>query len=135
MRYGWNVELELHQLELRYEKLRRRNASKERRLVASLAEKGQQLPVVVVGGTDSACSYVLLDGYKRVRALKKLRHDTVRATVWDLYNAFTMVTTHELNPFAAPELSNKVSKLALAEVKSAVHGSNSGKEIDQSPRS
>jgi len=84
LRYGWNVDLELHQLELRYEKLRRRNASKERQLVASLAEKGQQLPVVVVGGTDSACSYVLLDGYKRVRALGKLRQDTVRATVWDL---------------------------------------------------
>ncbi len=43
------------------------------------------------------------------------------ATVWDLYNAFTMVTTHELNPFAAPELSNKVSKLALAEVENDIN--------------
>jgi len=78
------VDLELHQLELRYEKLRRRSASKERQLVASLAEKGQQLPVVVVCDSDQAGSYVLLDGYKRVRALAKLRLDTVRATVWDL---------------------------------------------------
>lgn len=84
MRYGWKVDLEFHQLELRYEKLRRRNANKERQLVASLAEKGQQLPVVVVGGSGQTSGYVLLDGYKRVRALKKLRHDTVRATVWDL---------------------------------------------------
>lgn len=77
------VDLELHQIELRYEKLRRKNARRERLLVASLAEKGQQLPVVVVKGRDSN-SYVLLDGYKRVRALRSLRHDTVDATLWDL---------------------------------------------------
>jgi ParB family chromosome partitioning protein len=77
------MDLELGQLELRYEKLRRRNSHKERRLVASLAEKGQLLPVVVVGPGEGG-SYVLLDGYKRVRALKSLRHDVVRATLWDL---------------------------------------------------
>ncbi len=48
MRYELVVDLELHQFELRYEKLRRRNANKERQLVASLVENGQQLPVVVV---------------------------------------------------------------------------------------
>ena len=83
MRYGLVVDLELHQLELRYEKLRRRNANKERLLVGSLAENGQQLPVVVIS-TGEAGTYVLLDGYKRVRALKSLRHDTVRAILWDL---------------------------------------------------
>jgi ParB/RepB/Spo0J family partition protein len=85
MGYERTVELELHQLALRYEKLRRRNAHKERQLVASLAEKGQQLPVVV--GGDASGTYVLLDGYKRVRALKSLRQDTVRATVWDVAEA------------------------------------------------
>jgi len=84
LRYGWVVDLELSQIDLRYERLRRRNANKERQLVASLAEKGQQLPVVVVGGDGQTGNYVLVDGYKRVRALKKLRHDTVLATVWDL---------------------------------------------------
>jgi ParB/RepB/Spo0J family partition protein len=78
------VDLELHQLDQRYEKLRRRNAGKERQIVASLAEKGQLLPVVVVGESHQANGYVLVDGYKRVRALRKLRIDTVRATVWDL---------------------------------------------------
>ncbi|MFV2074007.1 MAG: ParB/RepB/Spo0J family partition protein [Thermoanaerobaculales bacterium] len=81
--WGAEMDIEFSQLELRYERLRRRNANKERQLVASLAEKGQQLPVVVVGGGDP-CTYVLLDGYKRVRALKRLRHDTVRAILWDL---------------------------------------------------
>ncbi len=77
------MEIELHQLERRYEKLRRRNGGKERQLVASLAEKGQLLPVVVVVGAE-ADSYVLLDGYKRVRALASLRRDTVCATLWNL---------------------------------------------------
>ena len=82
--WGTEMDIEFSQLELRYDKLRRRNAAKERQLVASLAEKGQQLPVVVVTGDEASRTYVLVDGYKRTRALKKLRHDTVRATVWDL---------------------------------------------------
>jgi len=77
------MELELHQLELRYEKVRRRSERKERQLVASLAEQGQLLPVVVarIEGTER---YVLVDGYKRVRALRKLRRDTVCAMLWEL---------------------------------------------------
>lgn len=77
------IELELGQLDLRYAKLRRRNIRKERQLVASLAEKGQLLPVVVVR-TGEAGAYVLVDGYKRERALKSLKQDMVHATLWDL---------------------------------------------------
>ncbi len=81
----WSAEmnLEFSQIELRYEKLRRRNTKKERQLVASLAENGQLLPAVVVGG-ENTCTYVLLDGYKRARGLKSLRHDTMRVILWDL---------------------------------------------------
>jgi ParB/RepB/Spo0J family partition protein len=78
------MDIELSQLDLRYGKLRRRNAAKERQLVASLADKGQQMPVVVITGDEASRTYVLVDGYKRTRALKKLRHDIVRAPVWDL---------------------------------------------------
>ena len=80
------MDLEIGQLDLRYEKLRRRNAHKERQLVASLAEKGQIMPVVVVRAGENAVP-VLVDGYKRVRALKSLREDLVRATLWDLDEA------------------------------------------------
>ena len=44
------MNLELQQLDLRYEKLRTRKPETERKLVASLAEIGQQVPVVVVRG-------------------------------------------------------------------------------------
>jgi ParB/RepB/Spo0J family partition protein len=80
------MELEWQQLDLRYEVLRRRNAERERQLLASLAEVGQLLPVVVVRG-ESAGQFVLVDGYKRVRAGRRLRWDTVAATVWELGEA------------------------------------------------
>jgi uncharacterized ParB-like nuclease family protein len=75
------VQLELHQLTLRYERLRKRSPRDERALLVSLSEIGQQLPVVVI---EEAPSFILIDGYKRVRALKRLARDTVRATSWQV---------------------------------------------------
>jgi ParB/RepB/Spo0J family partition protein len=80
------MEIEFHLLDLRYENLRRRNPEQEKRLLASLAQHGQQTPVVVVVAADCG-QRVLVDGYKRVRALKALKMDTVLATVWDLAEA------------------------------------------------
>ena len=77
------MELELHQLDLRYEELRRRNSRRERQLLASIGEHGQRLPVVVVR-TEADGRYILVDGYKRVRAIKRLAMDTVLAMVWDI---------------------------------------------------
>jgi ParB/RepB/Spo0J family partition protein len=77
------MEIELHHLDLRYQGLRRRSARKERAVLASLAEIGQQTPVVVVpAAQEHRC--VLLDGYKRVRALERLGRDMVCATAWTL---------------------------------------------------
>ena len=76
------VDIELHELDLRYAALRRRDARRERALVASLAESGQQVPVVVVRGETGP--FVLVDGYQRVRALARLHRDTVEAVVWGL---------------------------------------------------
>ncbi len=78
------MDVEFHRLDQRYAPLRKRSPAREARLVASIAEVGQQVPVVVVAGDGG---YVLVDGYKRVRALVRLRRDTVRAVVWDLAEA------------------------------------------------
>jgi ParB-like chromosome segregation protein Spo0J len=78
------VELELHQLTLRFERLRKRQPREERSLLVSLAEIGQQLPVVVI---QEAPSFILIDGYKRVRAMRRLARDTVRATCWQVAEA------------------------------------------------
>lgn len=78
------MDLELWQLDRRYEALRSRSAHRERRLLSSLAEVGQQQPIVVV--RDSEC-WVVVDGYKRLRALGRLGLDTVRAAEWPLVEA------------------------------------------------
>jgi len=84
------VNVELHQLDLRYERLRTRKPETERKLVASLAEIGQQVPVVVVRG-EGPERFVLVDGYKRVRALRRLGQDLVAITCWDLSEAEALV--------------------------------------------
>lgn len=79
------MELELQQLDLRYERLRRRYPARERRLLASLAENGQQTPIVVVKIGDAPIErYAVVDGHTRVRCLRQLKSDTVLATAWEL---------------------------------------------------
>jgi len=85
------MDLEFHQLDCRYAGLRTRHARKERQLLASLADHGQLLPVVVVAAD---VPFVLVDGYKRVRALQRLAQDTVRVTVWAMEEAEAVVLEH-----------------------------------------
>ena len=59
------MELEFHQLELRYERLRVRQPARERRLLASLADAGQQMPIVVV----TAGSTLRRGGWPQTRPL------------------------------------------------------------------
>ena len=77
------MDLEHHQLELRYERLRVRRPAKERQVLSSLAAHGQRAPIVVVAG-GAGDRFVVVDGYKRVRALKRLGRDTAWATAWEL---------------------------------------------------
>ena len=71
------LELELWQLDLRYREFRIRTPGRQGRLLASIADHGQQSPVLVVPGPDG--HYILIEGYRRVEALKKLGQDTVQA--------------------------------------------------------
>ena len=79
----------MHQLDLRYEALRRRSPEREKRLLASLAQCGQQMPIAVVRGEDGV--HVVVDGYKRIRALKQLKADTVAAMAWEICEAEALV--------------------------------------------
>jgi ParB family transcriptional regulator, chromosome partitioning protein len=83
------MDLEFHQLDLRYEGLRRRAPDREKRLLASLAQCGQQMPIAVVRGEDGA--HAVVDGFKRIRALKRLKSDTVAALSWELGEADALV--------------------------------------------
>lgn len=89
------MELDLHQLEVRYEGLRVRRPEHERRLLSSLADHGQQVPIVVIAAADPG-RFVVVDGHKRVRALRRLRCDTVEATVWPMSEVDALVLSRSL---------------------------------------
>jgi ParB family chromosome partitioning protein len=90
------MQLEFHQLDRRWEHLRVRQPHRQRRLVASLAESGQQTPIVVVVSPEDRQRYLVIDGYQRVAALEQLGRDTVEATVWEMSAAEALVLSRSL---------------------------------------
>lgn len=76
------MELNLASLDERYGRLRVMDRRRERQLMASLEEHGQQDAIFVVVESDGR--FVVVDGHKRVRALRRLRRDTVKAVVWEM---------------------------------------------------
>ena len=65
------MQLEFHQLDRRWEHLRVRHPARQRRLLASLADSGQQTPIVVVASEGQPDRYVVIDGYKRIMTLEQ----------------------------------------------------------------
>jgi ParB family chromosome partitioning protein len=109
-----SVELEFHQLALRYERLKVVRPEAERRLLASLDEVGQQVPIVVVKPADAE-QFVVIDGYKRVRALHRLGRDTVAAGCWPGEEEAEALIATRLMQTAEPEMALEQSWL-LAEL-------------------
>ena len=87
--------LELPQLDLRYAGLRIADPTRRARLEQALAREGQQVPILVIAG--DADKYVLIEGYGRVDALKRLARDTVLATLLDMGEAEALVLRHRLD--------------------------------------
>jgi ParB/RepB/Spo0J family partition protein len=90
------MQLEFHQLDRRWEHLRVCHPARQRRLLASLAEAGQQTPIVVVAAEGQADHYVVIDGYKRIVALEQLGRDTVEAVVWPMSEAAAVLLDRSL---------------------------------------
>jgi ParB/RepB/Spo0J family partition protein len=107
------VELEFHQLGLRHERLKVVSPEPERRLLASLAEVGQQVPIVVIQEAGKG-PFVVIDGYKRVRALRRLGRDTVGASCWPGEEVKALIATR-LMQTGEPETALEQSWL-LAEL-------------------
>jgi ParB family chromosome partitioning protein len=78
------MRLEFHQLGRPFEQLRARTPERQRRLLASLADTGQQTPIVVVTAAEQQDRYVVIDGYQRIAGLRRLGKDTVEAVVWPM---------------------------------------------------
>jgi ParB family chromosome partitioning protein len=90
------MQLEFHQLDRRWEHLRVRHPGRQRRLLASLADSGQQTPIVVVAAEGQADRYVVIDGCKRIAALEQLGRDTVEAVVWPMSEAAAVLLDRSL---------------------------------------
>ena len=76
------MQLEFHQIATRYEKLRVRVPGADGRLTASLAQHGQLNPVLVVSNPSEPQGYVLIDGYRRVSALRAMGRDWLTSTTF-----------------------------------------------------
>lgn len=67
-------EVEISELDLRYQGCRMKNAALEGRLLVSIAERGIQEPLE---GVPAADQYLLLNGFKRYRCARQLQIHTV----------------------------------------------------------
>ena len=73
-----------------------REPHQQRRLLASLADHGQQTPIIVVAAPDHREQYVVIDGYQRIAGLQQLGRDTVEATVWAMSEAEAVLLERSL---------------------------------------
>lgn len=76
------IELNVSALDVRYDGLRVRDRRREAQLMASLEEHGQQDAISVIAEGDGR--WVVVDGHKRVRALRRLRRDVAKAVVLEM---------------------------------------------------
>jgi len=85
------MEIEFHCLKMQYEHLHIHPPKALEKLTTSIEHYGQLVPVVVV--PEAEHEWTLIDGYQRVKALKRLGKDTVEAEVWPytLPDAFIML--------------------------------------------
>lgn len=89
------MELEFHQLSMKYSGLRICLKGMQSRLTASLASEGQLQPVLVVAAPcEEEAMYVLIDGYRRVAALRDLGRDTVESLVLPLEESAALIFRH-----------------------------------------
>ena len=72
-------EIEIAELHLRYAHTRIEWPQRVLALASSIERFGQILPVIVL--RDGVNSFVLIDGYLRVKAMKRCLRDTVMAEI------------------------------------------------------
>lgn len=89
------LTLELAQLDLRHAALRIADPVRRARLEQAIAKQGQQAPVLVIAG--AAGRFVLIEGYGRVEAVRRLARDTVLAILLDVVEPDALVLRHRLD--------------------------------------
>lgn len=115
-------ELDLHRLELRFANTRVAEPQAVQRIAASLERCGQLVPCVVVHDPPPPATseerLVLIDGYRRVAALRRLGRDTVGIECWtcDLPTALiTLLTRRQDRAFGIIEQALLLRELLLGQ--------------------
>src|SRR5271165_5716417 len=75
-------DLDLHRLELRFAASRLVEPRAVERIARSIERCGQIVPCIVVAGGGEDGAMVVVDGYRRIAAVRQLGRDTVRVEVW-----------------------------------------------------
>jgi len=91
------IELEWHQLELRYQSLRIHTASAVQHLMLSIHSYGLLVPITVTASGVQDRPWVVVDGYLRILALKALGYDLITATVWRIDTAEALLDVYKYN--------------------------------------
>ncbi|MBU1256009.1 ParB N-terminal domain-containing protein [Patescibacteria group bacterium] len=74
-------EIEIAHLQLRYAHTRIHRPERVSSLASSIERFGQIIPVIAL--REGRDSFVLIDGYLRVKAVRRCRRDTVVAEIWE----------------------------------------------------
>jgi len=74
-------EIEIAHLQLRYAHTRIHRPERVSSLASSIERFGQIIPVIAL--REGMDSFVLIDGYLRVKAVRRCRRDTVVAEIWE----------------------------------------------------
>lgn len=99
------LEVDLHRLELRYAGARLLEPRAVERLARSIESSGQLMPCIGVAAAEGE-RLVLIDGYRRIAALRRLGRDTAYVERWacDLAQALiTVLCRTQARAFAAIE--------------------------------
>ena len=99
------LDLDLHRLDLRFAGARVAEPRAVERIARSIERGGQIVPCVAVADPpvevlQGGERLVLIDGYRRVAALRRLGHDTARVECWacDLAEAMLCVLARDAKP-------------------------------------
>lgn len=99
-------DLDLHRLELRFAASRLVEPRAVERIARSIERCGQIVACIVVAGGGEDGAMVVVDGYRRIAAVRQLGRDTVRVEVWpcSVTEALVAVLARSQDrPFAAIE--------------------------------
>jgi ParB family transcriptional regulator, chromosome partitioning protein len=98
------MQIEWHCLTLPYQQLRLHLPKAKERLILSICQYGQLVPIIVIPASEQR--WTVIDGYLRLAALKELGYDTVRATAWELDAPTALIhlyNHHKSRPWEAIE--------------------------------